>query len=549
MKILFVATRKNSSPHDRELYEMDFMCELLGFERSLLDLGIMTVAACTPRDVEVEIVDEYTRAIPWDTDADLVALSAKTSCVTHAYEVAAEFRKRGKKVVLGGIHASLRPDEALEHVDYVVLGEAEKSWPEFVELFKKGEAPRKMPNPGFVQMGEIPVPAWDRIDSKEFLFHQLQTTRGCPFTCRFCSVPDISGNTFRFKPVEKVVEEIRRLPSAGWMKDKMKALYVVDDNFISNRKYTKDLLTALVPLREKGELREWSAETTLNVAKDEELLDLFAAAGCSTLIIGFESVSEATLLSMDKKVNFCLTYQEAIDRIHRRGMSIVGNFIVGFDSDTLSVFQDTLQFIDDNLILYPFFSILTPMPGTKLHEDYKAEDRLDHVRWELYDTRHVVFEPKLMSREQLMDGYCFLYEEAYASERGLNRLEAFWRKYRKTRSGLLDNAFIAWRMRRFKNQGSPRFQRMIAEGWKRLRAPGVASDIGQLIYYWDSAHFCDYLDQFRSAQYAENVRIFRGEIAPPAVDAKLGPELEPKLQKKQWELPKFSPKPQRPAHV
>jgi radical SAM superfamily enzyme YgiQ (UPF0313 family) len=532
MKILFVATKKNSRPEDRELYEMDFMNELLGFRRSLLDLGILTVAACTPKDVEVQVVDEYVEKIPYHTDADLVALSAKTSCVTHAYEVAREFRRRGKKVVLGGIHASLRPDEALEHVDYVVLGEAEKSWPEFVKLFREGRAPQKMPNPGFVDMAEIPVPAWDRIDSGDFLFHQIQTTRGCPFTCRFCSVPDISGSSFRFKPVEKVVEEIRRMPSAGWMKDKMKALYVVDDNFISNRKYTKDLLTALVPLHESGELREWSAETTLNVAKDEELLDLFAAAGCSTLIIGFESVSEQTLLSMDKKVNFCLTYQEGIDRIHKRGMSIVGNFIVGFDTDTLSVFRDTLQFIDDNSILYPFFSILTPMPGTKLHEEYKGEGRLDHYDWSLYDTRHVVFEPKHMAREQLMDGYCWLYEEAYASDRALNRLEKFWRTYRKKGSGALDNAFISWRMRKLKGKGSQRFQRIVSEGWKRLRAAAPTSDIGQLIYYWDSAHFCDYLDQFRSAAYEENVRIFRGEKAPPAID--------PSLTKKQWERDKFS---------
>src|SRR6476646_8210493 len=177
MKILFVATRKNSRPEDRELYEMNSRNELLGFKRSLLDLGILTVAACTPRDVIVQVVDEYVEAIPYDTDADLVALSAKTSCVTHAYEVAAKFRAKGKKVVLGGIHASLRPDEALEHVDYVVLGEAEETWPKFVEAFKQGRAPRKTPSEGFAPMGEIPVPAWKRIRYGEFLFHQIQTTR------------------------------------------------------------------------------------------------------------------------------------------------------------------------------------------------------------------------------------------------------------------------------------------------------------------------------------------------------------------------------------
>jgi radical SAM superfamily enzyme YgiQ (UPF0313 family) len=532
MKILIVATRKNSNPEDRELYEMDFMCKVLGFERSLLDLGLLTVAACTPRDVAVEIVDEYVEAIPYDTDADLVALSAKTSCVVRAYEVADEFRRRGKKVVLGGIHASLRPDEALEHVDFVVIGEAEKSWPAFVEAFKKGEAPRKTPSLGFMDMAEIPVPAWDRIDNEKFFFHQIQTTRGCPFTCRFCSVPDISGSNFRFKPVERVVAEIRALPKSGFLTDRMKPLYIVDDNFISQRGYTKKLLTALIPLHEKGELREWSAETTVNVTKDEELLDLFAAAGCSTLIIGFESISEATLLDMDKKVNFSLPYQEALTRVHKRGMSCVGNFIVGFDTDTLSVFRDTLRFIDDNLILYPFFSILTPMPGTKLHEDMKALGRIDHFDWARYDTRHVVFDTKLMTREQLMDGYIWLYEEAYASDRALDRLERFWWTWRKQPSSMLENGYIRWRMRKLVSEGSPRFQRFVREGWRRLGLKGIRSDIGQLLYYFDSAHFVDYLDRFRSPRYADNVRIFKGEVDAPITDASLA--------KKQWERKKLT---------
>ena len=530
-KILFVATRKNSDPADRELYEMDFMCDVLGFERSLLDLGLVTVAACTPRHIEVELVDEYIAPIPYDTDADLVALSAKTSCVTHAYEVAAEFRARGKKVVLGGIHASLRPEEALSHVDHVVIGEAEKTWPLFCQLWEKGKAPEKLDAASFPPMDEIPIPAWDRLDGNDFLFHQIQTTRGCPFTCRFCSVPDISGQSFRFKPVEDVVAEIRALPQgkgiAGWLKNKMKAVYFVDDNFISRTRYTKKLLTALAPLYKAGELGEWSAETTLNVSRDEELLDLFAEAGCSTLIIGFESISEATLQAMDKNVNFCLDYREAIERIHRRGMSIVGNFIVGFDTDNLATFKDILDFVDEHDILYPFFSILTPLPGTDLHEEYKRDGRLDHLNWAEYDTRHVVMKPAHMSREQLMDGYVWIYEEAYTSQRALDRLTRYWRKWRQRRSTIVENAFIKWRMSKHVKDATPRFAQFVKDGWERLNEPTVRSDIGQLLYYYDSAHFCDYLEQFKSEHYARNVRIFQGEL-----EADLGDE---ELGRKQWD--------------
>jgi radical SAM superfamily enzyme YgiQ (UPF0313 family) len=529
-KVLFVATRKNSSPEDRELYEMEFMNELLGFRRSLLDLGLLTVAACTPPDVEVEIVDEYVEPIPYDTtDADLVALSAKTSCVTHAYEVAARFQARGIPVVLGGIHASLRPEEALAHVDYVIIGEAEKTWPRFLAAFRRGQAPRKTDAEDFPPLEEVPIPAWSRIASEQFLFHQIQTTRGCPFMCRFCSVPDISGNTFRFKPVDAVVEEIRALPRAGLLKDRMKALYFVDDNFISRVRYTKELLRALVPLHDAGELGEWSAETTLNVAADEELLDLFVAAGCSTLIIGFESIHQATLEAMDKKVNFCLTYQEAIQRIHRRGLSIVGNFIVGFDTDTIAVFKEIIDFVDEHTILYPFFSILTPMPGTKLHDEYRTAGRLDHLDWAHYDTRHVVFEPRHMSREELLDGYIWMYTQAYASTRALDRLERFWQRYRKRSSSLAENLFIQWRLRQFTGKISPRLERLFADGWARLRRAGGQRDVGQLVYFYDSAHFVDYLDQFRSAAYSENTRTF----ARGARDADERPE--PQLARKQWQ--------------
>ncbi len=539
MKILFVATRKNSDPADRELYEMDFMNELLGFKRSLLDLGIVTVAACTPDDVEVELIDEYLEPINYDTDADLVALSAKTSCVAHAYEVAAQFKRRGVPVVLGGIHASLRPDEALEHVDYVVIGEAEETWPRWVELFRKGEAPRKMAQGPFPAMENIPVPAWDKLDYGDFLFHQIQTTRGCPFMCRFCSVPDISGNAFRFKPVENVIKEIRAFPKSGLLKDKMKALYFVDDNFISRVKYTKDLLTALVPLYKSGELGEWSAETTLNVCRDEELLDLFRDAGCSTLIIGIESISEATLLAMDKKVNFCVGYQEALEAIHSRGMSVVGNFIVGFDTDTIGVFKDIIDFVDDNNILYPFFSILTPMPGTKLHEDYKNDGRLDHTNWGEYDTRHVTMKPTHITREQLMDGYIWMYEQAYRSTKALDRLERYWTKYRTRRSSFVENTFIKWRLRKFKNAGTPEFREFVDAGWQRLTKKGINSDVGQLIYYLDSAHFIDYMQQFKSDNYEQNARIFSGEIDAPVVDEE--------LEKKQWEARKVKKRRQKTA--
>ena len=539
MKILFVATKKNADPADRELYELDFLIGVLGYERSLVDLGILTAAAATPADVEVEIIDEYVDAIPYDTDADLVALSAKTSCAPHAYDVADKFRAAGKKVVMGGIHASLRTDEALGHVDYVVKGEADVTWPRFVELFKKNEAPQVMHEDGFPAMDKIPIPRWDRVPHKDFMFHQLQTTRGCPFMCRFCSVPDISGSSFRFKPIENIVAEIAAFPDPGPIKRLSKSMYVVDDNFLSRVQFTKDLLKALVPLRKQKKVPDFSCETTFNVALDEELLDLLRDAGCTTLIIGFESISESTLLSMDKKVNFCLPYAEGLKRIQQRGIAVMANFIVGFDTDTLAVFEDTLRFVDDNLITYPFFSILTPMPGTKLHDEYKDAGRLDHLDWSRYDTRHVVMEPRHMTRDQLMDGYCYLYEQAYASDRALARLQKSWATYPHHASTAVEKMFVSMRMSlsRSWGHGTPEFQRYLKNAWAMAKKDGAA-DIGQLLYYFDSAHFADYLKRFRSSTWSESVALFNN---PPAIDVvesvpqKNAPAELVQLTKKQWE--------------
>lgn len=505
--ITFVATRKNRDRSERELYEMDVMIRALGFKRSFLDLGVHTVMACTPRDVDIAFVDEYLEEIDYDIETDAVALSAKTSCVTHAYDVADEFRRRGKTVILGGIHASLRPHEALEHVDCVVTGEAENVWRVAVEDLKRGQLKPRYDADGFPDMGKIPAPAWNHGPANQYLFHQLQTTRGCPFRCRFCSVPDISGQDFRFKPVACVVNEIRSLPKSRGPIASGKPLYIVDDNFISRVRYTKELLRALIPLREKGELPSWSAETTLNVAVDEEMLDLFEKAGCATLIIGFESVTEASLAAMDKPVNFCLTYQDAVERIHARGMTVIGNFIVGFDTDTTAVFKQTLDFVQKTGILYPFFSILTPMPGTKLFDDFASQGRLDHQDWERYDTRHVVMQPAQMTRDQLMDGYVWLYEQSYGSDKLWDRMERHWRQ-RPRGSNLIEKAFIAARLAPEMFRGDRELRAFYKQGLELMSQRGLEADAGQLLYVLDSYDFSRFMRRFSTDRRAENYRLF-----------------------------------------
>lgn len=518
MRITFVSTKKNLDPTERELYEMDLLVDALGFKRAFLDLGMQTVMACTPPGTDVELVDEYITPIDYDVKTDLVALSAKTSCATYAYDVARRFKEKGKRVVMGGIHASLRPDEALKHVDCIVTGEAETIWPEVVRDLERGKLKERYDATGFPPMGDIPVPAWQKAKTSEYLFHQIQTTRGCPFRCRFCSVPDISGQDFRFKPVERVIAELKALPKARGPIAAGKPLYVVDDNFISRTRYTKDLLRAMAQMEPK--VTGWSAETTLNVASDDEMLDLFKAAGCSTLIIGFESVTEASLDAMDKPVNYCLTYQEAIDRIHARGMTIIGNFIVGFDTDTRSVFKQTFDFVQKSGILYPFFSILTPMPGTNLFDEYAAAGRLDHQDWHLYDTRHVVFEPKNMSSDELMDGYVWLYEQCYGESGLYERMEKNWRR-RTSGSNLLEKGFVTSRLAPHMLKGDAELRSHFKTGIRLMMQKGLNADAGQLLYLLDGYDFARFMRRFNSPRRAENYRTFEDPTKWGASDAKL----------------------------
>ena len=512
MRIAFVSTRKNADSSERELYEMQWLLRQLGLKRAFVDLGLLTVAGCTPKDVETVVIDEYASEIDFDMDCDLVALSAKTSCVTRAYAVADEFRRRGKRVVLGGIHASLRPDEALEHVDCIVTGEADALWPTVVEDAKNGRLKERYDVKDFPPMDAIPAPAWGRMDHGLHLMHQVQTTRGCPFRCRFCSVPDISGQSFRFKPVARVIAELRALPTSRHLTARKRHLYIVDDNFLSRLSYTKELLRAMVPLYQSGVVPPWSAETTLNVAQDDELLDLFRDAGCTTLIVGFESVSEATLADMDKPINFCLTFPEAVERIHARGIHLVGNFIVGFDTDNLAVFGTTLQFIQQTGILFPFFSILNPMPGTALFEDFRASGRLNHQDWSRYDTRHVVMAPRQMTEAQLQDGYIWLYEQAYKSDRMLERMERNWRRQPVDRGGrgIAEKLFLGSRLSLEATRADTATRGLYAESMRLLLNRHLHGNIGNALTLLDATDFATFMGRYKSVDYAQHARLFGG---------------------------------------
>jgi radical SAM superfamily enzyme YgiQ (UPF0313 family)/anti-anti-sigma regulatory factor len=357
-------------------------------------LTMPTIAALTPSDVEVSITDENIEEIDYDEPVDLVGLTAMTMHAPAAYAIAAKFRKRGIPVVMGGIHASLRPEEAKEHVDSVVVGEAEGLWPQVVEDARAGRLAPIYRSQGHPRMDLLRAGAYDQLAC-------VQTTRGCPFACDYCTVSRFFGRTYRTRPVDEVIQEVQSLDARN--------IAFVDDNIIGNPKYAKELFRQLIPLNIK-----WGSQASISIANDRELLSLAAESGCYSLFIGIESLDQDNLRDVHKKVNRVEEYEEALKVLHDHGMTVIGSFILGLDHDDEFSFERILRFCERNKIELPVFFILTPIPGTPTYQHLEAEGRILDRNWEHYDGMHVVFRPRLMSPETLQQGFQWLCQEAYS---------------------------------------------------------------------------------------------------------------------------------------
>jgi radical SAM superfamily enzyme YgiQ (UPF0313 family) len=365
-------------------------------------LGLLKVAALTPPGWQVTIQDEKVEPLDLTRDADLVGITAMTTTANRAYEIAGQYRRRGVKVVMGGMHASALPEEALEHCDSVLVGEAEELWPRLLQDFERQSLQRTYRHEdGFPSLDRLPRPNWDLYRDKRYLpVHFVETTRGCPLDCEFCAVTTAFGGKYRNRPAEEVVAELRSLrPFAGRFILK-NCVFFVDDNIISNRAYARDLLPRLAEFKLK-----WFSHASMNIAKDQELLRLCQSSGCVGLFIGFESLSDENLRAVGKRTNHPNEYLEVVQRIHDHGIGIDASFVFGLDGDDEGVFDRTLEFVERARIEIGFYSILTPYPGTRLHERLTQEGRILTKDWSLYDTSHVVYRPRSFTPDQLLAGY------------------------------------------------------------------------------------------------------------------------------------------------
>jgi radical SAM superfamily enzyme YgiQ (UPF0313 family) len=361
-------------------------------------LSVLTLAASTPEDVEVSIIDENVEGIRYEINADLIGITVMTPQALRAYEIADQFRGKGKKVVLGGFHVSHLPDEALDHADAVIIGEGDRIWEEVIKDFQESRLKRIYKDDELVSLSETKIPRRNLVKGKRYLFtNTIQTTRGCPFECEFCSVSSFFGRSYRTRPISLVMEELKKLRRESVF------LFLVDDNLIGNRSYAKMLFQEMASLGFK-----WASHAPLDFANDEDLLRLASQSGCLALFVGFESLERENLSMMGKKTNLGVSLIEAVKKFHDHGIGILASFILGYDHDTPDSFGKIVDFCHQSKIDGGLFPILTPYPGTLLRERLKTEGRILTDQWDLYDMEHVTFVPKGMTPEKLQEGFEWL---------------------------------------------------------------------------------------------------------------------------------------------
>ncbi len=376
-------------------------------------LTLPHLAALTPEDIEVKLIDEAVDPINFDDQIDLVGITVNTYLAARAYEISAEFRKRDVPVVLGGVHPSLYPEEAIRHADAIAIGEAETLWQKILRDAEKQQLQQIYRATEFASLKGLPLPRRDLLKKDAYLTtNTIQTTRGCPFNCDFCSVTDFFGHTYRCRPIPEVIQEIETL-------NLHRPLVFVDDNIIGRPQYALELFNAIKQYKVR-----WGSQCSINLAKHPDVMKAARDSGCVAMFIGIESICQDNLDDVHKGINHTDKYHDAIQRIHDHGIAINAGMILGMDHDDESVFERTLEFLEKMKIEYATFHILTPVPGTILHKRMEVEGRIIDRDWSKYNGGYSVFKPKLMSPEALEEGYYWTYHQFYSMRSIFKRIAA-----------------------------------------------------------------------------------------------------------------------------
>jgi radical SAM superfamily enzyme YgiQ (UPF0313 family) len=380
-------------------------------------LTMPLLAAHTPPHWEVTHIDEIVQKVDFNKKVDLVGITANTAAAPHAYWMAEEYRKRGIKVVIGGPHATLMPDEVIEHADSVVVGEGELVWPKLLADFENGCLQSIYKSSKLPHLQSMPHPRWDLIKGRTYGKGVTIATRGCPFACEYCTIPQMYQRNMRYRPVVDIVEELKHMPG--------RALIFWDDNIGANKAYAKELFKAITPYK-----RWWTSQSTSEIAFDDEFMELAAKSGCKALFLGWETISQNSLNAANKAHNQVKKYREIIERFHYYGIAIQAGTVFGFDHDDKSIFRTTVEFYREIGLDSATISVLIPFPNTPLFNRLDAEGRILTKDWSKYNgKKDVVYQPALMSPEELLMGTEWAARQFYSIP---SIIERMW----KSKTGL-----------------------------------------------------------------------------------------------------------------
>jgi len=373
-------------------------------------LTLMQLAALTPEKYSITLFDNPAD-VKLYTDFDLVAISTVTPLARYVYKIADELRRKDIKVVLGGYHVSALPIEAKQHADSVVIGEAEDTWPQLLKDFEKGELKPFYYQEKLVDLYSLPNPKRKLLNKKNNIA-PIQVSRGCPIGCEFCAITNMRfRNIHRTRPIKQVKEEVASIPQ--------KYLWFCDPSLTINKEYTKKMFKEIKEFNKKL----LKCNGNINVlAKEDELLKLSSEAGCLEWLVGFESVSQESINSIGKTTNKVDEYKSAVKKIHDYGMEVRGEFIFGFDFDNTEIFEKTYKSIIEIGIDNPTLNILTPYPGTALFNRLEREGRILTKDWSRYNLWNVVFKPKKMSEDELLEGTYKLNKKIFSTSNTFSRI-------------------------------------------------------------------------------------------------------------------------------
>jgi radical SAM superfamily enzyme YgiQ (UPF0313 family) len=413
MKIVLIQPR---TPEN--FWTLQTFLRLMNKRGNIPPISLATIAALTPENYEVEIIDENIQQIDFGIECDLVGITGYTVHAPRMFEIAAEFCKRGVLTLGGGVYCTSHMEDCRHHFDVVFAGEAEKIWPQFLKEFGDGDYKDCYIEHEFIDIQTTPAPRWELLPVEKYLSGIVQASRGCPNDCEFCDVTALFGRQCRYKHVDQVIEETRWFIDHGAIE-----VFFADDNFIGNKRKAKEILKRLIAFND--EIRHpvaYVTQVTITVAEDDELLDLFRQAGFIALFVGIETPKKESLEITNKKTNLNIDLKAAVQRIQSHGIMVYSGLVVGFDTDELDIFAMQEDFLKTSGIMVPMIGMLVAAKNTKLWKRLEKENRLvpDREYGDQERTTNII--PLLMTREELQSHY-------FALIRKIHGVDHFWVRY------------------------------------------------------------------------------------------------------------------------